>query len=73
MNKKDLSEREIITQLIIPVIKKADWNIEEQIREEGYFTDGRIYVKDNKYTTLHGSFIKRNELLEKLRQELINE
>jgi type I restriction enzyme M protein len=28
MNKKDLSERDIITQFIMPAIKKAGWNIE---------------------------------------------
>lgn len=48
MNKKDLSERDIITQFIMPAITKAGWNIEKQIREEVYFTDGRIYVKGNK-------------------------
>lgn len=48
MNKKDLSERDIITQFIMPAIKKAGWNIEKQVREEVYFTDGRIYVKGNK-------------------------
>jgi type I restriction enzyme R subunit len=47
MNKKDLSERDIITQFIVPAIKKAGWNIEKQVREEVYFTDGRIYVKGN--------------------------
>jgi type I restriction enzyme R subunit len=47
MNKKDLSERDIITQFIMPAIKKAGWNIEKQVREEVYFTDGRIYVKGN--------------------------
>ena len=48
MNKKNLSERDIITQFIMPAIKKAGWNIEKQVREEVYFTDGRIYVKGNK-------------------------
>src|SRR5574344_2070115 len=48
MNKKDLSERDIITPFIMPAIKKAGWNIEKQVREEVYFTDGRIYVKGNK-------------------------
>jgi len=47
MNKKDLSERDIITQFIIPALKKAGWNIEKQVREEVYFTDGRIYLKGN--------------------------
>ena len=48
MNKKDLSERDIITQFILPAIKDAGWNIEKQVREEVYFTDGRIYVRGNK-------------------------
>ncbi len=48
MNKKDLSERDIITKFIMPAIRKAGWNIEKQVREEVFFTDGRIYVKGNK-------------------------
>ncbi|MDD5664425.1 MAG: DEAD/DEAH box helicase family protein [Victivallaceae bacterium] len=48
MNKKELSERDIITQFILPAIKNAGWDIEKQVREEVYFTDGRIYVKGNK-------------------------
>src|SRR5690554_1236247 len=47
-SKKDLSERDIITQFILPAIRKAGWNIGKQVREEVYFTDGRIYVKGNK-------------------------
>ncbi|MDK9693543.1 MAG: hypothetical protein OEL19_04750 [Sulfurimonas sp.] len=47
-SKKDLSERDIYTQLITPALKKAEWNIETPIREEVDFTDGRIYVKGNK-------------------------
>lgn len=47
-DKKHLSERDIITQFIIPALKKSGWNIETQIREEVFFTDGRIFVKGNK-------------------------
>lgn len=43
--KKDLSERDICTQFIIPAIKRSGWDIEKQIREEVFFTDGRIYIK----------------------------
>jgi type I restriction enzyme R subunit len=49
-DKKKLSERDIITQYIIPAIEKAGWSIEKQIREEVFFTDGRIFVKGNKTT-----------------------
>jgi type I restriction enzyme R subunit len=47
-NKKELSERDIITQFIIPSLVKSGWNVETQIREEVFFTDGRIFVKGNK-------------------------
>jgi type I restriction enzyme R subunit len=45
MNKKSLSERDICTKFVIPALKKAGWNIQKQVAEEVYFTDGRIYVK----------------------------
>ncbi len=48
MNKKDLSERDITTQFIIPSLVKSGWNVETQVREEVFFTDGRIFVKGNK-------------------------
>ncbi len=44
-SKKDLSERDICTQYIIPALKAAGWDIERQIREEVFFTDGRIFVR----------------------------
>ena len=47
-DKKKLSERDIITKYIIPAIKKTGWDIQKQIREEVYFTAGRVYVKGNK-------------------------
>jgi len=48
--KKDLSERDICTQFILPALKNAGWDIQTQIREEVSFTDGRIYVRGNKTT-----------------------
>ncbi|MFH1653617.1 MAG: DEAD/DEAH box helicase family protein, partial [Pseudomonadota bacterium] len=47
-NKKELSERDICTQFILPALVKAGWDVAKQIREEVYFTDGRIFVKGNK-------------------------
>ncbi|HQG79078.1 MAG TPA: DEAD/DEAH box helicase family protein [bacterium] len=47
-DKRTLSERDIITKIIIPALIKSGWNIETQIREEVFFTDGRIFVKGNK-------------------------
>jgi type I restriction enzyme, R subunit len=46
--KKELSERDICTKYILPALVKAGWNLETQVREEVYFTDGRIIVKGDK-------------------------
>ncbi len=46
--KKSLSERDIITQFIIPALDKSGWSIEKQVREEVFFTNGRVFVKGNK-------------------------
>ncbi|AYD39636.1 DEAD/DEAH box helicase [Clostridium fermenticellae] len=45
MDKKKLSERDIITKYIIPAVEKAGWDRNKQIREEVNFTDGRIIVR----------------------------
>ncbi|MBM3435929.1 MAG: DEAD/DEAH box helicase [Bacteroidetes bacterium] len=47
-NKKDLSERDICTQFILPALVKSGWDVAKQVREEVFFTDGRIFVKGNK-------------------------
>lgn len=46
--KKELSERDICSQFILPALIKAGWNAERQIREEVSFTNGRIFVKGEK-------------------------
>ncbi|PKP31022.1 MAG: restriction endonuclease [Bacteroidetes bacterium HGW-Bacteroidetes-16] len=50
MNKKSLSERDICTKYINPALAKAGWNIKTQIREEVFFTDGRIIVQGKMHT-----------------------
>ena len=45
MNKKQLSERDICTKFITPSLEAAGWDIISQVREEVFFTDGRIYVR----------------------------
>lgn len=45
MNKKHLSERDICTKFIIPAIRQAGWDEMSQIREEVYFTKGRVNVR----------------------------
>lgn len=44
-DKKSLTERDICTKYITPAITGAGWDNATQIREEVYFTSGRIYVK----------------------------
>src|SRR3990172_5489161 len=45
MNKKDLSERDICTKFITPALQQGGWDAMAQIREEVYFTKGRIIVR----------------------------
>lgn len=45
MNKRDLSERDICTKFISPAIQKAGWDDLSQIRENVFFTKGRIIVR----------------------------
>ena len=45
MNKKNLSERDICTKFITPAVKNAGWDVLSQIREQVYFTKGRIIVR----------------------------
>lgn len=52
-DKKQLSEQDIRTKFITPAIKKAGWNEMTQLREEVFFTAGRIEVK--------GKIVKRGE------------
>ena len=45
MNKKNLSERDICTKFITPALRQSGWDEMTQIREEVYFTKGRVIVK----------------------------
>ena len=42
MNKKELTEQDIRTKFITPSILSLGWNSNDQMREEVFFTDGRI-------------------------------
>ena len=48
IEKKYLSERDIVTKFIIPAIEESGWNKQTQLREEVSFTNGRIFVKGKK-------------------------
>lgn len=45
IDKKSLSERDICTKFITPSLIKNGWNLHNQILEEVFFTDGKIYVR----------------------------
>ncbi|RWB84130.1 MAG: DEAD/DEAH box helicase [Mesorhizobium sp.] len=45
MDKKNLTERDICTKFILPAVKSAGWDEMVQVREEVYFTKGRIIVR----------------------------
>ena len=56
MNKKELTEADIRTKFITPALVGADgqkWNVMTQLREETYFTKGRVIVR--------GKTVKRGE------------
>ena len=50
MDKKDLSERDICTKLIVPALPLAGWDIQQQVREEVTFTMGRVIVRGKLHT-----------------------
>ena len=53
MDKKALSERDICTKYITPALQRAGWDLQEQVREEVYFTAGRVLV--------HGKTVSRGK------------
>jgi len=44
-DKKSLSERDICSKYITPAVTNAGWDLHSQIREEVFFTKGRIIVR----------------------------
>src|SRR5437588_5863350 len=50
MDKRVLTERDICTKFILPVVRRAGWDEMLQVREEVYFTNGRIIVRGNLVT-----------------------
>ena len=45
VDKKSLSERDICTKYITPALVASGWDMQTQIREEVYFTKGRVIVR----------------------------
>ena len=45
MDKRKLSETDIITKFIMPAVKNAGWNVMTQIRQEVKLRDGKVIVR----------------------------
>ena len=56
MDKRTLSERDICTKFITPAVKDAGWDVLTQIREQIYFTKGRIIVRGRLVTRGKANF-----------------
>ena len=61
MNTKDLTEADIRTKLITPAIVASGWDLMTQLREEAYFTKGRVMVRGK--TVARGEANKADYLL----------
>ena len=54
VNKKKLKEQEIRTLLITPALQQKGWAVSVNMREEYYFTDGRVLVVGNQHSVAEG-------------------
>lgn len=52
--KKDLKEQEIRTLYISPALKNKGWETGQNMREEYYFTDGRVVIAGSQHSTAEG-------------------
>ncbi len=66
INKKELKEQEIRTMFISPALKDKGWEVPVNMREEYYFTDGRVLVAGSQHSVAEGKkadyFKKRKAL-----------
>lgn len=54
VNKKELKEQEIRTMFITPALKAKGWEVMKNMREEYYFTDGRVLVAGSQHSVAEG-------------------
>jgi type I restriction enzyme, R subunit len=45
MNKKQLTEADIISKFIMPAVEDAGWDLMTQIRQEVKLRDGKVIVR----------------------------
>ncbi|WP_308589123.1 EcoAI/FtnUII family type I restriction enzme subunit R [uncultured Prevotella sp.] len=54
VNKKDLKEQEIRTMFISPALNNKGWTVPVNMREEKYFTDGRVLIAGSQHSVAEG-------------------
>lgn len=54
ISKKDLKEQEIRTKYITPALNQKGWQVTVNMREEYYFTDGRVIVAGSQHSVAEG-------------------
>lgn len=54
LNKKELKEQEIRTMFITPALKERGWEVGVNMREEYFFTDGRVHVIGKEHSVAEG-------------------
>lgn len=54
INKKDLKEQEIRTMFISPALNNKGWTVPVNMREEKYFTDGRVLIAGSLHSVAEG-------------------
>ena len=54
VDKKELKEQEIRSLFISPALNAKGWNVSKNMREEYYFTDGRIHVIGKQHSVAEG-------------------
>lgn len=54
ISKKDLKEQEIRTKYITPALNQKGWQTTVNMREEYYFTDGRVIVAGSQHSVAEG-------------------
>jgi len=54
VNKKELKEQEIRTMFTTPALKGKGWEVAKNMREEHYFTDGRVLVAGSQHSVAEG-------------------
>jgi type I site-specific restriction endonuclease len=62
LDKKQLTEADIWTKFITPAIISSNWDLMTQIREEAFFTNGRVIVRGK--TVQRGKAKKADYLLD---------